>query len=150
MDKLVVEASIEIDASPARVWTVLTSPAFTSRWSPLFGATGPIDSDWNSGSQVLWRNADGAVYVQGNVVAMRPEALLTFTCRSVDPKMMPLSGLTEDDITQTHTLSDSGGRTTLSIAHGDFSKLAGGADIYPRAREGWNGILARIKALAEE
>ena len=150
MDKLIAEASIDIHASPARVWTVLTSPAFTSRWAGLFGADGPIDSDWKSGSEVLWRNADGDVYVHGHVVAMQPHSLLTFTCRSVDPNMLPLSGRTEDDITQTYALSGGGNRTTLSIAHGDFSKLADGAEIYPRACEGWNGILARIKALAEE
>ena len=150
MEKLIAEASIDIDASPARVWTVLTSPAFTSRWAGLFGADGPIDSDWKKDSQVLWRNADGDVYVSGKVMASVPDSLLRFTVRGTQAERQPVSGLEEDDLTQTYALSGVGSRTTLSIAHGDFSKLADGAEIYPRVCEGWNGILARIKALAEE
>jgi uncharacterized protein YndB with AHSA1/START domain len=146
---MIVEKSIDIRATRSRVWAVLTTPALTSKWSGLFGAQGPVESDWTLGGAVLWRNPQGEVYVTGRVVAMEPEWLLKFTVRSTSPAMQPISGLAEDDITQTYALSDGPGRTTLSIAHGDFAKLATGDQILPAATAGWDTILQRLKELAE-
>ena len=149
MPRLIAEKSIDIDAPAARVWTVLTTPHFNEKWAALFAAKGPIDSDWKLGSPVLWRNADGQVYVTGAVIALEPNKLLKFTVRSTSKEMQPLSGLAEDDITQTFALSEHDGRTTLSIAHGDFSNLANGEKILPAVVAGWDTILALLKQLAE-
>ncbi len=150
MAKLVVEKSIEITAPAAKVWAVLTKPEFTSQWAEAFGATGPIDSDWQPDSQVLWRNAKGEVYVHGKVVAMEPEKLLQFTTRDVRRELQPVSGLEEDDITQRYALSGQAGHTTLSIANGDFGKLANGEEIFPFAIANWDGLLPKLKELAEK
>lgn len=149
MPPLIAEKSIEINAPAARVWTVLTNPQFNEKWAALFAAKGPIDSDWTLGSPVLWRNADGQVYVTGTVIALEPNKLLKFTVRSTTREMQPLSGLAKDDITQTFALSEHDGRTTLSTAHGDFSKLANGDKILPAVVAGWDTILALLKQLAE-
>jgi uncharacterized protein YndB with AHSA1/START domain len=147
MTPLIAEKSIEIAAPASNVWTVLA--ARTSEWSDLFGAKGPIESDWKVGSDVLWRNADGVVYVRGRVLASEPAKLLRFTVRSTQREMQPLSGRPEDDITQTYALAEHGGRTTLSVAHGDFRHLAKGEEIYPAVMAGWDQLLARFKTLAE-
>jgi uncharacterized protein YndB with AHSA1/START domain len=147
MTKLIAEKSIEIAAPASAVWNVLT--ARTSEWSGLFGAKGPIESDWKSGSEVLWRNAEGVVYVSGRVLACEPAKLLRFSVRSTQREMQPLSGRAEDDITQTYALAEQGGRTTLSIAHGDFRSLAKGEEIYPAVMAGWDTLLVRFKTLAE-
>ena len=149
MTPLVAEKSIEINAPAARLWTVLTNPRFNEIWAALFAAKGPIDSDWKLGSKVLWRNAEGQVYVTGAVIAVEANKLLRFTVRSTTREMQPLSGLDEDDITQTYALAEHDGRTTLSIAHGDFSKLANGDKILPAVVTGWDTILALLKELAE-
>jgi uncharacterized damage-inducible protein DinB len=98
---LVVERSIEIRASPSRVWQVLTEPQWTRQWASEFGAAGPIESMWVPGSEVLWRNAAGEVYVNGVVVAADAGRRLRFTVRDVNhPDRRPTSGQPEDDITQ--------------------------------------------------
>jgi uncharacterized protein YndB with AHSA1/START domain len=148
MKTLIAEKSIEIAAPSSKVWAVLT--ARTSEWSDLFGAKGPIASDWKIGSDVLWRNAEGVVYVTGRVLACEPGKLLRFTVRSTEREKQPLSGRPEDDITQTYALLETGGRTRLSTAHGDFSNLAGGEQIYAAVLQGWDTVLTRLKELAEK
>lgn len=147
--RLIAEKAIEINAPASRVWTVLTNPQFNEKWAALFAAKGPIDSDWKLGSKVLWRNAEDQVYVTGTVIALEPNRLLRFTVRSTTKEMQPLSGRDEDDITQTYALAEQDGHTTLSIAHGDFSKLANGDKILPAVVTGWDKLLALIKELAE-
>jgi uncharacterized protein YndB with AHSA1/START domain len=150
MTKLFVEKSTEINAPASKVWAILTKPEFTREWAGMFGATGPIDSDWQLGSQVLWKNAAGKVYVYGKVVALEPNKLLQFTVRSVKPELQPISGSDKDDITQTYVLLEQDGNTSLSIEHGDFSMLANGEKIGPGAMTVWDKVLPKIKELAEK
>lgn len=150
MTAIYVDESIEIQALPPRVWEVLTSPEWTSQWSGYFGAAGPVESDWRPGSEVRWRNSKGDVYVQGVVKVAEPGKLLQYTVRDVfDPKMRPVSGLPEDDVTQRYSLTGSGARTVLSVSHGDFSKLADGAKLRPLVVQLWNRVLPKLKELAE-
>ena len=150
MKKLYVENSIEIAASPARVWQVLTLPAWTQKWAREFGATGPIDSNWAIGSTVLWRNAQGEVYVRGNVIDAIPLQLLRFTvCDVFSPAMRPVSGSAVDEITQSYSLVARQEHTVLHIAHGDFAKLANGEQLYPLVIQLWDRLLPRLKGLAE-
>ncbi len=137
--------SIEIDASPARVWEVLTRPEWTRQWAAEFGAAGPIESTWEPGSPVRWRNATGDVYVEGRVTDAVPDELLRFTVRDVaNARLRPISGRAEDDIAQSYRLASSGGRTVLSTAHGDFAKIADGEALYPligARRSGGRGLM---------
>ncbi|MGE0132977.1 MAG: SRPBCC domain-containing protein [Blastocatellales bacterium] len=150
MKKLYVERTIEIQATPSRVWDVLTKPEFTHKWAGDFGATGPIDSTWTLGSMVRWRNAKGEVYVHGKVTAVSPLRLLRFTvCDALNPELRPTSGLADDDITQSYSLATDGARTVLSTAHGDFGKLANGDTLYPMVIQLWDRLLPKIKELAE-
>ena len=149
MNALIAKKSTTIAAPASRVWAVLTRPDLTSEWSNLFGASGPIESDWKLGSDVLWKNADGVVYVSGRVTDAKPGRLLRFTVRSTEKDKQPLSGRPEDDITQTYALTETSGQTTLAIEHGDFRLLAGGEEIYSAVMTGWDTVLEKLKALAE-
>ena len=150
MNEIYVRRSIEIDASPSRVWEVLTKPEFTEQWADAFGATGPIDSSWTLGGKVSWKNAKGEVYVDGIVTAVVPDELLRFTvCDRLNPDLQPPSGLTEDEITQSYSLVADGKRTILSTAHGDFCKLTNGARLYPLVEQLWARLLPKIKELVE-
>jgi uncharacterized protein YndB with AHSA1/START domain len=145
-----VTRSLEIGASLARVWEVLTRPEWTSQWAAEFGAAGPIESTWESGSPVRWRNAKGDVYVEGHVTEVVPGQLLRFTVRDVaNPRLRPSSGRAEDEITQSYRLAGAGDRTVLSTTHGDFAKIADGETLYPLVGELWDRLLPTIKELAE-
>jgi uncharacterized protein YndB with AHSA1/START domain len=149
MKPLYVEGSIEIDASPQRIWEALTWPELTSQWAGEFGASGPIESDWKLGSAVLWRNAQGEVYVRGNVVAAEPGKLLRFTVCDMSGERRPISGRVQDEITQTYSLASRGERTLLSTAHGDFAQLAYGETLAPAVTALWARLLPKLKDLAE-
>lgn len=149
MPRLFVERSIDIKAPASTVWAVLTRPEFTKEWSGPFGASGPIDSDWKPGSPVLWRNAEGRVYVSGHVIALEPNRRLQFSVRSAQADKQPISGMEQDDITQTYSLSGDETHTSLSIAHGDFRNVPNGEDVVPVASAVWERALPTIKQLAE-
>jgi uncharacterized protein YndB with AHSA1/START domain len=150
MKTLTVERTIEIEATPSRVWDVLTRPELTREWAGEFGAAGPIESTWTLGSPVRWRNASGAVYVHGHVTAVSPLKSLRFTvCDVLNPELRPVSGLADDEITQSFSLAARGGRTVLSIAHGDFGKLRDGEMLYPLVGQLWDRLLPKIKDLAQ-
>lgn len=150
MNTLYVDRSIEMEASPKRVWDVLTRPEFTARWAKEFGATGAIESDWSAGSEVRWRNANGEVYVRGNVVALVPQSLLKFTvCDVFNSGYRPTSGRAEDEITQSYSLKGGPERTTLTTRHGDFANLANGEKLFPLVGQLWDRLLPQFKALAE-
>jgi uncharacterized protein YndB with AHSA1/START domain len=115
MTGLFVRKTIDINAPPSKVWTVLTKPEFTREWSGPFGASGPIESDWKRGSSVLWKNAEGRVYVSGNVRALEPNRLPEFSVRASPAGKQPSSGSEDDDITQRYELSGHDAHTSLSI-----------------------------------
>jgi uncharacterized protein YndB with AHSA1/START domain len=149
MKALYVERSIEIDATPAEVWRVLTWPELTSQWAGEFGAAGPIESDWKLGGAVLWRNGKGEVYVHGRVTAVDPAKLLRFTVCDAARTRRPISGLEKDEITQSYALASLGARTRLSTAHGDFAALPDGEELLPAVGALWDRLLPKLKALAE-
>jgi uncharacterized protein YndB with AHSA1/START domain len=149
VSRLFVQKTIDINAPPSTVWTVLTKPEFTREWSGPFGASGSIDSEWKPGSPVLWRNADGRVHVSGHVIKLEPHRLLQFSVRASDAGRRPPSGSDDDDITQRYELSGDDVHTLLSIAHGDFRTIPNGEEVVPVAAAIWEIVLPKIKELAE-
>ena len=148
MSKLYVDKSVEIDASPARVWEVLTSRELTTDWASEFSSGGPqihIESDWVVGSPVLWKNQKGHVVVEGTVTAAELHSLLQYTVFDVDarrPALGPHDGVT-------YKLTDRSGKTILWVSQGDFSTMADGARYRELSEAIWERALARIKRLAE-
>jgi hypothetical protein len=71
MKKLFVCQSIDIAASPSKVWAILIQPKYTDQWSSAFGdgSALQISSDWKLNSRVLWKDPEGKVIVDGEVTA---------------------------------------------------------------------------------
>lgn len=139
---LIVKNSVTIKAKPAKVWQVLTDPAFTAKY--MYGCA--VVSEWNVGSPVIWRGADGTIYVQGKVVAIKPGKSVQFTC--FDPnggyKDMPANYTTVS-----YDLSAKGSETVLDMEQGDFAKGEDGEKRYNDTVGSWEGVLAKIKEIAE-
>ena len=73
MPGIKVRADIDVDASPTKVWEVLTRHASEVN----FGAE--VESDWRSGSEVVWRGEwQGKAFVDRGVVveAVAPHRLV--------------------------------------------------------------------------
>jgi uncharacterized protein YndB with AHSA1/START domain len=148
MSKLFVDKSIEIAATASRVWDVLTLPDLTSQWAPEFSGGASrfrIESDWELGSPVRWKNEHGEVLVEGNVTAVDLHRLLRFTVFDVRGEEPPVSP--EDGIT--YKLTERDGRTRLWVSQGDFSAMSEGAKFRDLTAQIWDRVLPKVKRLAE-
>lgn len=148
MSKLFVDKSIEIGTTAQRVWYVLTTRHYTREWASEFSAGGPplyIESDWQPGSAVLWKDSSGHVVVEGNVTALELYRLLRFTVfdvRAARPPTTPEDGIT-------CKLTERDGRTVLWVSQGDFASMPDGAKYRDLSAVIWDKALAKIKWLAE-
>jgi len=146
--ELIVTSTIDIDAPIATVWDLLTNPAQTPKY--MFGCQAL--SDWAVGSPLRWQGVwEGKelTFVKGTIVQITSPTRLAYT--TFDPNGT-LADLPENYVTVTYTLSETDGKTQLTVTQGDFSTVGDGERRYAEASnngEGWNPILVQIKALAE-
>ena len=137
MTGFVAIAEIDIAASPARVWEVLTSSeTLKELW---FGAE--VRTDWQVGSPITWSGEwEGKPYQdKGEILAVEPNRLLTFTHFS------PLTGqpdVPENYHTLTYTLSAS--------THLKLEQDNNGSEDEAKHSEGmWAQLLEKVKQAAE-
>jgi uncharacterized protein YndB with AHSA1/START domain len=147
MPPLLVDQTIEIPTRAASVWNALTQRPNTDQWAAELSRGGPslhIESDWQLGSPVLWKDPAGAVLVDGAVTALDPGRLLRFTVHARSPRPLVAAS---DGIT--FELSEQDGSTTLRLRHGDFSTPSDGETFRDLGAQKWARVLPIIKALAE-
>jgi uncharacterized protein YndB with AHSA1/START domain len=148
MPPLFVDQTIQVHTPTASVWNALTQRPITDQWAAEFSRGGPpihIESDWQLGSPVLWKDAAGVVLVEGSVTALDPGRLLRFTVfdtRSPGPPASATDGITFE-------LVEQDGATTLCLRHGDFSTLSDGETFRDLSAQKRARVLPIIKALAE-
>lgn len=147
MSKLFVDQSIQINAPAAKVWEVLTEREYTAQWASEFSGGSPfhIESDWNIGSPVLWKDAEHKTIVEGDVTALEPQRFLRFTVLDTRGARPPVTE--EDGIT--YQLSEKNGKTTLQVLQGDFSVMPEGEKYRDMSAEVWARVLPKVKELAE-
>lgn len=148
MEKLIIENTIVIEASPARVWDALVNAEQTKKY--MYGCE--TVSDWNAGSELLWRGhheGQDIIFVKGRIVEIQPEKLLSYTV--IDPNNKEIPDIPENYLTVTYTLTGENGETTLVVTQGDYAKVANGPERYEHTMDvgGWQSILERIKELVE-
>lgn len=123
---------------------MLTNPDLTKEWIKEFWPDfGILESDWKSGSPMLWKVADGKIGAEGEVSAVKPYTVLRFSFRVNDPNTSK-----QEDLT--YRLEERDGHTGLSISMGDFGDTPEHELCYPGAAEGWDKALPKIKELAEK
>lgn len=148
MAKLYVDKKIRINAPAQKVWEALTGRACTDIWSLEFGSDGPlmhIESDWQLGSPVLWKDEEGTLLVEGTVTALTPQKMMRYTVfdtRTERPAAGPEDGIT-------YELVEREGNTMLHVRQGDFGALPDGAKHRALSAQTWDRVLSRIKTLAE-
>jgi uncharacterized protein YndB with AHSA1/START domain len=137
MTGYVATAETDIEATPARVWAVLTDPEQLKRlW---FGAE--VTTDWTPGSPITWSGEfDGKAYQdKGEILEVEPERLLRLTHYS------PLTGqpdLPENYHTLTYELS---GSTHLKLSQDNN----GSEDEAKHSQQMWEQLVAAVKEAAE-
>lgn len=147
MEKLFVDQTISINAPVEKVWQVLTDTQLTTKWAKEFTGGHPfhLDSDWQLGSEVNWKDDQGVARVTGKVTAVDPSKLLRFTVMDI---AHPVENLTEEDgITYIFTETD--GTTTLNVRQGDFGIMEDGQKYRDMSDQIWQRVLTTVKDLAE-
>jgi uncharacterized protein YndB with AHSA1/START domain len=141
--ELLIHQSIEVAAPAELLWKILTNSEFIRQY--MFGCN--AESDWKSGSSLLWRGAaDGTLYVKGNIVSIDPPHSLVYTV--FDPNST-MADIPSNYLTMTYKLSSLHDRATqLEITQGDFSKVENGQKRYQDSLGG-SEILETIRTLAE-
>ena len=127
-----------IAATAEQVWEGLTSPEFTRRY---FHNTS-VESDFRPGSPVVFRNPDGTVAVDGEVLAAeRPRQLaITWQVR-YDAELAQ-----EQPSRVCFEIDAAEGMCRLTVIHDGFEE---GSRVFERIREGWAPILCSLKSLLE-
>lgn len=149
MKTLEIKNSITINASPEKVWDVLTNPKQTTKY--MFGCE--TVSDWKVGSQLLWQamyEGKNMIYVSGKIVSIEPTEKLVYTV--FDPNST-MENIPENHLTVTYDLIAENGQTILNVTQGNYATVAEGERRYNESYnngEGWNPILILIKKIAEE
>lgn len=128
---------VYIKATPERLWQAITDPAQTRIY--YFGSL--IESDFQVGSPLRYRQPDGSVDIDGEVLEIDPPRKLvhSFTTRweaSEDPPT-----------TVTWEITPVGSETCrLAVTHGGFPSENA---TYESVRGGWPMILSGLKTLVE-
>lgn len=136
----VATATVEIDASPARVWTALTDPAEIEKY--MFGSH--VVTDWRPGSPIVWEGEyEGKRYEdKGEIVEIKPVRRLKVTHFS------PLSGqedVPENYHTLTYELEAAGPVTRVALSQ-DNNPTPEAAE---HSRANWEKMLSGLKEVVE-
>ncbi|MFF0264603.1 SRPBCC domain-containing protein [Kribbella sp. NPDC004536] len=137
MTGFVAVAEVDIDASAAQVWDVLTSPdRLKELW---FGAE--VETDWQVGSPITWSGEwEGKQYQdKGEILAIEPGHLLRMTHFS------PLTGqpdVPENYHTLTYTLT---GNTHLKLEQDNNAN----EDEAKHSQTMWQTLVTKVKEAAE-
>ena len=141
-----ITKSIDIDASPERVWDVLLDDATYRQWTAEFMAGSYAETDWQEGSTVRFLDPSGSGLLAHIAASRHPEL--------VDIEYDGLVADGKDDTESDHARECRGSREiyrltrTPSGTHLDIS-----ADMaeqyYDDMVAAWDRALAKAKALAE-
>ncbi|WP_226529388.1 SRPBCC family protein [Metabacillus niabensis] len=140
--QLTVKDEILIDATPSKVWEILTKPKYVAQWDEL-----PEDypnDDMTEGSRVVWELPDGGKSITTIIKAEVGKELIISLFVSkweVQPN--------EGDVAYRYQLEEKGNKTLLKFEIGDFSLLSNGQMYYDASMEFAQNSKQVIKQLAE-
>jgi uncharacterized protein YndB with AHSA1/START domain/DNA-binding transcriptional ArsR family regulator len=127
---------IYIQATPEQVWQALTDPELTAQY--YFGTR--IDSDFQSGSPYVYRNADGSPMLDGAIVESDPPRRLVMTFRPLwvgdDP---PVSRVTWE-------ITPHESQSKLALVHEGIDL---DSDLGRGVQDGWTQIMSALKTVLE-
>lgn len=141
-NKLIVKDEVLIEASPPKIWEVLTLPKYVSQWDEL--PEDYPDHPMTEGSEVVWNHPNSGRTITKIIKAMEPKELKIALYSSTWEEKV-----NEGDISYIYKLENRNGSTLLKIEIGDFSLLADGQKYYDASAEFAAESKHIIKKLAE-
>ena len=121
---------IEIATTPEKLWAGLISNEFWGKFS------GPIESDWKTGSPVKFFSADGNLYSEGKILESRPPHTLSHTWPEPKGERTP-----DKPPLLTWTISPgSPGKVKLTLVHDHLSEKS-----FQGVSSGWPTLIANLR-----
>ena len=138
---LTIEKSIQINASPAKVWDVITDPAKVKQY--MFGTD--MTADWKVGGKITYKGSwEGKEYEDGGtILEIEPEKILKSTYWS---SMSGTPNTPDNHMVVTYKLEPEAGGTLMTVIQ-DNNKTAEGAE---HSGSNWQMVLESMKKLAEQ
>ncbi len=138
---LTIEKSIQINASPAKVWDTITNPAKVKQY--MFGTD--MTAEWKVGGKITYRGSwEGKDYEDGGtILELVPEKILKSTYWS---SMSGMENTPENQMVVTYKLVPKDGGTQMTVIQ-DNNKTEAGAE---HSGENWNMVLESMKKITEE
>ena len=125
---------VYIAATAEQVWRALTEPEFSTRY--YYGNT--VESDWQPGSPLVYRNPDGSESITCQVIEADAPRTLIHTFH--------FPGTDERPSRCTWSIEPRGAATLLTLTHDEFD---GETSTYKSVAHGWVPILSGLKTLLE-
>ncbi len=125
---------VYIAATPEEVWAALTESEFTKQY--YYGSS--VESDWKPGSTMVYRQDDGTVSIECEIVEADPPRRLVHT--------FFFPGTEESPSRCTWSIEPRGEATLLILTHDEFD---GETSTYRSVAHGWVPILSGLKTLLE-
>lgn len=136
---LIVKNYIQIDATPEKVWDVLTDPRYIRQWDELPEDFG--DEAVNAASEI-----DFPGYSRMKVSAFEPGRVVRYTLHISDYTLQAVP-----DATYSYEIDvDENGKTWLRIEIGDFAVLLEDGKLYEESVIFGKTASQKIKELAEQ
>ncbi|MGV3772200.1 MAG: SRPBCC domain-containing protein [Verrucomicrobiales bacterium] len=137
-----IKKSIQIAASPRKVWDVLFSDATFRIWCAEFSEGSHAVTDWKEGSKVVFKDHTGSGLV-GNIIKSAPfkELAVEYDCMIVDGQEQPLEDMKGG--VESYHLTEKEKGTLLAISS-DMSE-----SYMEFMSSAWDKALLKIKELAE-
>ena len=138
-----IEKTIIIHASVAKVWAALTTPELLSHWMIDTGMT--IESEWQVGSPISFSgDLHGLPYKNhGTIIKFDVEKCFEYNFWST---LSLIRDIPENYSLITFTLSDLGETTSLQLTQSNFPLKT----IYQHSNFYWNSALYKLKQMLEE
>jgi hypothetical protein len=125
-----VDKRIIINASPSKIWDVLTNPAYARILGNEFDKNAYLQSDWKLGSHVYFKYESGKVVANGVITELKINSHIKVEYKEIN-------------YSDTYSLIANNGATNLAISSGP----------YPHDYEGqlsvWDRWLTKVKELSE-
>ena len=129
---------INVRTTPERLWQSLTDPELTQQY--YFGTR--VESDWQPGSPVRYRNQQGGVDLKGEVLEADPPRRLVTTFR---PTWAPdMAGGSPSTVRW--EITPDGDTCKLTLTHEGLDPASPGAD---QILQAWQPTLSALKSALE-
>lgn len=136
-----ITKTVEIDAPKSKVWDVITDTAKVNQWANAFSEGTYVETDWQPGSQVLWKDASGDAGANGRIMANNKDEKLHMQYYD------DVNAAADAPLGEYHeifALNELGGKTVLTINAGPLPQM-----YYSKHEPLWTKAVEAIKQMAE-